>query len=316
MLRIVSDPSLSGVKLCGPEGEELSGSGGLANPGAPVGPAHTLLVCDTVAQQRAGTAQWLDGQLADGAKVFYKARPRGWDGGDPGWLLGVAGARRAPQALATGQLEIQDFAGVIDLAGGTTAGLRRLLTDEAARGLREGWPRVAMCQESPSRAMADEAEIDEYTAQEASYDHLAARWPVTTMCQMTLAWENPAARWETAALHHGGIQDIRWGATWLRGYWQVRGELDVTVVTRFAAALHGALRARRDTGGDPTLHLDAAGVEFFDLACAQAVMLAAHAAARHQQIVVHHGSDSLRDAIAAVGQPRTLSFATGQERGR
>lgn len=287
----------------------MSGSSGSGAPDTPTHAPHMLLVSDTVAEQRAGTAGWVDEQLTDGAKVFYKARPRGWDGGDPGWLLGAAGAPGAPRALATGQLEIADFAGVVEVAGGTTAGLHRLLTDEVTRGMREGWPRVAMCQESPSHPLADEAELAEFSAQEASYDYLAARWPVTTLCQLTLAWETPAARWETAALHHGGILDARWSASWARGRWQVRGELDISVVTRFAAALHGALRARRDTDGDPTLHVDASGVEFFDLACAQAVMLAAHAAARHQQIVIHHAGDSLRDKIIAVGQPRTLSFA-------
>jgi anti-anti-sigma regulatory factor len=293
----------------------MSVRGGPESGKPPASGTHLLLVCDTEAAQRARAAGWLEEQLTDGAKVFYKARPRGWDGGDPGWLLGAGGAPRAPRALATGQLEILDFAAVVDVAGGTTAGLHRLLTDEAARGLAEGWPRVAMCQESPGRAMADDAEIAEFTAQEACYDQLGAQWPVTTLCQLTLDWESPAALWETAALHCGGILDTHWGASWAAGHWQLRGELDITAVPRFAAALHGALRARRDAGGDPTLHIDASGIEFFDLACAQTVMLAAHAAARRQLIVVHHG-DALRDAIAVVGQPRTLRFTTDRTRDR
>ncbi|MCD2192051.1 STAS domain-containing protein [Actinomycetospora endophytica] len=269
---------------------------------------HSLLVSETTPDQRVGAAAWVDEQLAAGAKVFYKSRPCDWGGDDPRWLVGPAGSSCARWAFRTGQLEIRDFAEVIDLAGGTTRGLRELQAAEVARGLDEGWPRLAMSQESASRPLADDAEIAEYAEQEAGYDELARRWPLTTLCQLTLAHESSPAAWEIAGLHSGDIVDHQWSAAWSDGRWHVRGELDVTVVGRFSAALDGALRQCLHSEDDPTLRIDASGIEFLDVGSAQSLMLAGYAAARRQRIVVHGARDSVRNVVTAVGRPPSLSF--------
>jgi anti-anti-sigma regulatory factor len=265
---------------------------------------HTLAVAATVHEQRTGTAAWLDHHLAAGTKVFYKVRPD--DGRD--WLTGPDGPPRASAALASGQLEVMDFAEVVRVAGGTTEGLRRLQESEVDRGLDEGWPRIAMSQESAGRPMTDAAEIAEYAAQESAYDELARRAPVITRCQLTAAFENRTASWETASLHCGGIVDGQWRARWVHGRWELDGEIDVHVAACFGAALHGALRLRFDGPGDPDLHVDASRVAFFDVAGAQSLLLAAHTAARNQTVVVHGAGRHLQDLVAAVGLPRTLRF--------
>lgn len=284
----------------------LDGSPGTTTPGGDR--AHSLLVSETDRDQRVGATAWVDEQLSGGAKVFYKARPEVW-GGDPHWLLGPGGTPRASRALTTGQLEIMDFVEVVQAAGGTTQGLRELQFDEITRGLGEGWVRVAMSQESPGRPLADEAEIAEFTAQESAYDELARDWPLTTLCQLTLVHENPVATWETAALHSGDIVDHQWSALWHDGRWRVRGELDASVVQRFGAALHGALRRCFQENADPTLHVDASEIEFVDVATAQSLILSAHSAGRRQRIVVHGADEVLRDVVAAVGRPRSLEYA-------
>jgi hypothetical protein len=270
---------------------------------------HSLLVSETTPDQRVGAAAWVDEQLAAGAKVFYKARPHAWGGDDPRWLAGPAGTPRARWAFRTGQLEIMDFAEVIEVAGGTTQGLREMQAAEVTRGLDEGWARLAMSQESAGRPLADDDEIAEYVEQEAGYDELARHWPLTTLCQLTLAQESPTASWEVAGLHCGDIVDHQWSAVWAGGRWRVRGELDITVVERFSAALDGALRHRLRHDDDPTLRIDASGIEFVDVGSAQSLMLATYAAARRQRIVIHDARASVRNVVTAVGRPPTLSFA-------
>jgi hypothetical protein len=277
-------------------------------PGCAPAGGHSLLVSETVRDQRVGAAAWVDEQLDGGAKVFYTARPDGWAGGDPRWLVGPLGSARAPGAAATGQLEILDFAEVIRIAGGTTAGLRELQAGEVARGLDEGWDRIAMSQESPGRPMADDDEVAEFAAQEAGYDELARDWPLTTLCQLTLAQENPAAIRETSALHWGDIVDHQWSAFRAGGRWHLRGEVDATVAERFGAALQGALRRSEHPGTpDAALQVDATEVEFFDIASALSLTLTVRSAAR--RVVLHGANELVRDAIAAVGRPSTLLLA-------
>ncbi len=158
--------------------------------------AHGLLVADTDRERRVGAAAWVDRQLTGGAKVYYK----GWldDGEDPRdhWIAGHGGAPSARGALATGQLEIMGFPEVVSICGGTTEGLHQLLHREVEQAItQQGWARVALSQESARRPMADETEAAEFAAQEAAYDDLARAWPVTTLCQLTLADENVAAIW-------------------------------------------------------------------------------------------------------------------------
>lgn len=273
--------------------------------------AHGLLVADTDRERRVGTAAWVDRQLSGGAKVYYK----GWldDGEDPGrhWLARAGGASRAGGALESGQLEIVAFPAVVRACGGTTEGLHALLTDEVERAVAgQGWSRVAMSQESARRPMADEAEAAEFAAQEAAYDELARRWPLTTLCQLTLADENPAAAWESAALHHHQLLDPQWSASSADDRWWVRGTLDAHVTERFGAALYGALREARVAPGGPDLHVDLSGVDFVDLAFVQTLFLTARAAPR-QRVVVHDCSPFVRRVIEAVGPPPSVVMAGG-----
>lgn len=272
--------------------------------------AHALLISDTLPDQRARAASWVDGQLAGGAKVYYKGRV----GDDPsdGWLAGPGGERRAREALRTGQLEVVDFAEVIRRTDGTSAGFDALRTDEVRRGLDEGWSRVAMSQESPGLALADEAEARDYAEQEAGFDGMATRWPVTTLCQLTTVQESSAGAWEAAAVHSHGIVADRWGSWVEDGRWCLHGDLDVHVVPRFGAALHGAQRRQLREGGDPDLHVDVSAVDFLDVAGAQSLMLAARATAHRQRIVLHGARPPVRDVVVALGRPPSVHFAEGR----
>ena len=276
------------------EGEELVG-------------AHVMVVADSAARQREATGAWLDAEIGRGAKIYYK----GWF--DPAaarrhWIGGPDGPRRGREALARGQIELCDFATVIERCGGTTAGLHRLQADEVARALDEGWPAVAMAQESPGRPMADETEAAEFAAQEGGYDALAAQWPLRVLCQLTTPAENDAAIWRSSMVHHAELSDARWSARSHEGAWHLSGELDAHVVHRFGGALVGALRAASASPDGPHLHVDVAGVSFLDVACARMLTLAAASAPRGQHIVVHGVSRLARRAIKAIGRPGSLEL--------
>lgn len=279
---------------------------------------HALLVADTEDECRTRAAAWVDGQLATGAKVFYKGRLADGQRPDQHWLARPERSPRGAAALAGGQLEFCDLGTVVRRCGGTTAGLRELQADEAERALgREGWPRVAMSQESPRLPMADDAEAAEYAEQEAGYDDLAARLPLTTLCQLCLPGENRAAVWEAAALHHVRVLDRQWSSLVVGDRWRLTGELDAHAVPRFGPALHGALRARRTAAGGPDLEVDLSGVTFLDFACAQSLVLAARTTGRHQRLVLHGVNDFTRRIIEVAGHPPSVQFAgdAGPQRG-
>lgn len=280
-------------------------------------PAHLLFVADNERMQRAGTGAWLDRELARGAKVYYK----GWI--DPGttidrhWLAGPAGPRRGREAVASGQLEFCDFPTVIEHCGGTTAGLRRLQADEVSRAMDEGWPAVAMTQESAQRPMADDAEAAEFAVQERGYDELIRDWPLRVLCQLVTPAENDAAIWESAAVHHEWLVDGPWSATGpvdesaaprrMPGVrWSVRGELDAWVARRFGGALAGALRRARESAAGPHLHVDLSEVTFMDVACARMLTLAARSMPSGQEVRAHGASRTVRRLLDAVERPRTL----------
>lgn len=270
---------------------------------------HRLLVADTDGHRRVRAGSWVGRELARGAKVYYK----GWlDEGaraEQHWIVGPSGAPGAPDAFASGQLEFLDFPSVIERCGGTTEGLFKLQTDEVERALDEGWPSVAMSQESPHRPMVDEDEAAELAAQERGYDLLADRWPLSTLCQLTIDEENAAANWETAAVHYREISDVHWSSSHHGGCWQLRGALDAHVARRFSAAVYGALDEARRSPSGPDLHIDLAAVEFMDFACAQILLLNARSAAREQKIVLHRAGDFLRHLIIAAGRPRSVLFS-------
>lgn len=271
--------------------------------------AHRLLVADTDRQRRVGAAAWVTRELAQGAKVYYKGwLPDGIDA-DAHWIVGPHGATGAREAFASGQLEFLDYPTVIQRCGGTTHGLLRLQTAEVERALDEGWRSVAMSQETTYRAMADEDEAAEFAAQERGYDHLAARWPLNTLCQLTVDEENKAASWESAAVHNNGIADTHWWTAVVEGRWQPAGDLEAHIGTRFGAAVYGALRsARQSPGGGSDLHVDLSAVAFMDVACAQILLLAARSAQHHQRMVLHQAPRFLRDLLDRVGRPRAVLF--------
>lgn len=253
-------------------------------------------------------ARWVAKELTRGAKVYYKGwLPRGAQPHDH-WIAGPNGAAGAGAAVASGQLEFRDFPSVIELCGGTTHGLFQLQTAECKRAMDEGWPTVAMSQESAHRPMVDDDEAVEFTAQERGYDTLTERWPLSTLCQLTVAEENDAAARESAAVHYREITDVHWSSSFYDGRWQPRGVLDAHVAQRFGAALYGALHDARVSADDPDLHVDLAAVESMDFACAQILMLHARSVSREQRIVLHRATDFLRHLVIAAGRPRTMVF--------
>lgn len=276
------------------------------------GGAHGLLVAETDRESRVGTSAWLENQLATGSKVYYKGwLEEGPESGRP-WIAGPGGPPRAAHALSTGQMEFLDFPTVVQRCGGSTEGLYALLRGEVERGLDEGWPRIAMSQESARRPMADDDEASEFARQEAAYDDLAARWPLTTLCQLTLDAENDAAAWETAAIHHHLIVDPQWSCRLDDGYWRLGGTIDAHVTPRFGAALFGALRAARSDGHDADLHIDLGDVEFLDLAFAQTLFLTARSVSRHQHVVLHGVSPFALRVLDAVGRPPSVLLGGGR----
>lgn len=278
----------------------------------PVGPRrHSLLVADDDHRRRESAAAWVEGALAIGEKVYYK----GWH--DPGmplekhWLAGPEGARAAPEALRSGQLELLDFGTVLHRCGGTTEGLWQYQDDEVEQALEQGYPAVAMSQETARRPMADEAEAAELARQESGYSDLMARWPLRVLCQLTTAEENDAAAWETVAVHHEDLVDGPWSSVLVEGWWQPRGEVDAYVARRFGAAAYGALRTAR-ANGDPDLHVDLSAVGFIDVACVQMLLLAARSAPVEQRLVLHRTPRMAERLIEAVGRPETVTY--GQAR--
>lgn len=78
--------------------------------------AHVMVVADSAARQREATSAWLDEEIGRGAKIYYK----GWfDAAAAGrhWVGGPDGPRRGRDALARGQIELCDFATVIERCG-------------------------------------------------------------------------------------------------------------------------------------------------------------------------------------------------------
>lgn len=276
--------------------------------------SHALLVADTDAHRRTRAAAWVGRELARGSKVYYK----GWasDGApaDRHWIVGPGGAPGGGAALASGQLEFLDFPTVVERCGGTTEGLFELQDEECRRAVDAGWPSVAMSQESARRPMADDHEASEFAAQEYGYDLLASRWPLTTLCQLTIDEENVRAAWESAAVHFRELVDEHWSSSHYGGCWQPRGELDVHVAARFGAALGGALREAVHAADGPDLHVDLAAVEFIDVACVQVLLRGGAAVAGRQRVILHRAPPLLRHLVLAAGRPTGLLF--GEEESR
>ncbi|MFC5063182.1 STAS domain-containing protein [Actinomycetospora atypica] len=270
--------------------------------------AHLLQVAESDHAQRVGTAAWVDHELAFGAKVYYK----GWLGDDgrleKHWLAGPQATVRTRRALGTGQLEFLDYPRLIELCGGTTEGLHRLQAEELHSALRDGFPSVAMTQESSRRELVDDVEVADFARQEGGYDVLAAQWPLHVLCQLTTSVEGDVHIVESLGVHHGGILDLGWGAVLEDGRWSVRGDLDAHVAQRFGGALTGALRHAADP--TPTdLHVDLSRVGFVDVACAQLMVLAARSVPRGQRLVLHDPPRLLRRLLDALQRPATIVLA-------
>lgn len=282
-------------------------------PDAGSSSAHALQVADTDHAQRVGAAAWVDRELAFGAKVYYK----GWLGEDgrveKHWIAGPEGTRRTREALRSGQLEFLDLPTLIDrcaaAADGFTAGLHRIQVEELDRALADGWPSVAMTQESPRRELADDAEVAEFARQEGGYDALVARAPLRVLCQLTTAVENEVHVFESLGVHHRHVLDVGWGVALSDGRWRLRGDLDAHVARRFGGALAGALREKA-TGAD--LHIDLTDVGFVDVACAQLLVHAARAEPECRRIVLHDPPRLLRRLLDVLQRPASLEVVDGE----
>lgn len=272
---------------------------------------HTLLVAEDDQQRRASAAAWVERALAVGDKVFYKGWQDPQEAPDRHWLAGPDGVRAAPEAFRTGQLELANYAVVLDAAGWTNEGVRKYHTAEIERAFDEGWTSVAMAHETVKREMADEQEAVDVAEHEAGYDVLMDRWPLRVLCQLTVAEENDTAAWETVAMHHRDLVDGPWSAGEVGGLWQPRGEIDAYVARRFGAAAVGAMRlARRQA--DPDLHADLSAVEFVDVAAVQMLMLAARSAPSGQRVVLHDAPRMLTRLVEAVGRPDSVVYGSGR----
>ncbi len=282
-------------------------------PDAGSSSAHALQVADTDHAQRVGAAAWVDRELAFGAKVYYK----GWLGDDgrveKHWIAGPEGTRRTREALRSGQLEFLDLPTLIDrcaaAADGFTAGLYRIQAEELDRALADGWPSVAMTQESPRRELADDAEVAEFARQEGGFDALVARAPLRVLCQLTTAVENEVHVFESLGVHHRHVLDVGWGVALSDGRWRLRGDLDAHVARRFGGALAGALREKA-TGAD--LHIDLTEVGFVDVACAQLLVHAARAEPECRRIVLHDPPRLLRRLLDVLQRPTSLEVVDGE----
>ena len=282
-------------------------------PDAGSSSAHALQVADTDHAQRVGAAAWVDRELAFGAKVYYK----GWLGDDgrveKHWIAGPEGTRRTREALRSGQLEFLDLPTLIDQcaadAEGFTAGLHRIQAEELDRALADGWPSVAMTQESPRRELADDAEVAEFARQEGGFDALVARAPLRVLCQLTTAVENEVHVFESLGVHHRHVLDVGWGVALSDGRWRLRGDLDAHVARRFGGALAGALREKA-TGVD--LHIDLTEVGFVDVACAQLLVHAARAEPECRRIVLHDPPRLLRRLLDVLQRPTSLEVVDGE----
>jgi ABC-type transporter Mla MlaB component len=274
--------------------------------------AHLLQVADNEHAQRLGAAAWVDREIAFGAKVFYK----GWLGDDARvekhWLAGPEASRRTREALRSGQLEFMDFPTLLTRCEtdphGFTAGVHRLQTEELERALGEGWPSVAMTQETSHRQLVDDAEVTEFGRQEAGYDALAGRAPVRILCQLNTAIENERHVFSSLGVHHRHIADVGWDATVSDGWWHLRGDLDAHVARRFGGALVGALREKAT--GDH-LQIDLSEVGFVDVACAQLLVHAARSEPECRTVVLADPPRLLRRLLDVLGRPASLVLVEG-----
>ena len=270
--------------------------------------AHALQVTDHGHAQRAGTAAWVDRELAFGAKVYYK----GWLGDDgrveTHWIAGPEGTRRIREALRSGQLEFLDFPALVERCEGTTEGLFRVQTEELERALGEGWPSVAMTQESSRRELIDDTETAEFARQEGGYDRLVARAPLRVLCQLDTSVENEMHVFTSLGVHHRRVVDVGWEVALDDGRWRIHGDLDAHVASRFGGALAGALRDKV-TGDD--LHIDLAEVGFVDVACAQLLVHAARAEPESRRVVLHDPPRLLRRLLDVLQRPASLVVVDG-----
>ena len=279
---------------------------------------HTLLVSESELHRRARVTRWVTGELADGAKVIYMGRlPAGASSTDGHWLAGPSGPRGTREALGSGQMIFVDLPAVIGRTGGRAAELLALQTDAVLDALDEGWGRVAMSAESPHRPMG-EGGPGELVAHERGLGDLVDELPLRALCQLSADTEDDRAVWETVGVHHGDLVDETWSATTVRGVWTPVGELDAHVARRFGAGLHAALEESEHRHPHPDdLHVDLAGVEFLDVACARLILLTARSTAPGARVVLHRPSRAVRrliDDVEERGRPRTLVWADATSR--
>ncbi len=254
--------------------------------------SHTVLcaepdeLCPTV-------ASWVDHELAAGSKVLYK----GWFLANEADRWGWLGHGARADARARGQLEMASLASMLERCQGTTEELWQLQRREVEDALREGWPSVAMTQESTHRRLDDGAGIAEFSRRERGYDRLALLWPLKTLCQLSLGEERAVAVEESLVVHHRDIVASTWTTSVVAGRWQVAGELDVAERDRFRAAVRGALLAcmNRD------VHIDLGAVRFLDSSCAEVLIDAARATVPRHRFVLHRTPALAAEMLALLG---------------
>lgn len=236
---------------------------------------HTLLLCEQPGAS--AVTAWIAGAVRRGEKVLYELAP----GEDADTVLRSASRDGlGTDAVASGQLEIVDPAGLRAESSGRADGLHAVHRSRLDRARDEGWAGLAVTSAGDvlSAVAPDEPIV---LVHDRSIAPLVGQG-MSALCRFSVH-ESPCVL-DPLLSTHRDVDDEIWGATLVDDRLRVRGEIDASDVERVRPVLHGAV---------------AAGVRAVDLAelrfCSAAGMrsfvdIAEGLAERGDKLVVHDPS--------------------------
>jgi len=253
------------------------------------------------ARGSAALVTWIAGAVDRGEKVLYELAP----GESSDSVLRSSWAGLAQDAVASGQLEMLDTAGLRAECGGRADGLHDVHRSRMARARDDGWAGLAIATGGEVLTAVVQHEPSELTHDRGVTQ--LVDYGMSSLCRYHPD-ESAALLDAMLAAHHPEFDDEIWGATLLGDRLRVRGEIDMSNAARVAPVLRGAVAVG-------VRAVDVAELEFCAAAGVRSLATVADIlAARGEQLAVVGAGPALRRVFALVGLTEHPGIALAGDR--